>query len=149
MTDPHTDHRALIARAIAVIGLLGIALIHLLDLQGKLEETPYLGIAYIVLIVGCVAVAGMLLHDATRTAWTLAFAFSLATLIGYVVNRTVGMPHATEDIGNWLEPLGLASLFVETCVVLVSGYALGVLTPSTASHSSSRSNRTMRTARAA
>jgi len=145
MTDPHTVHRALIARAIAVIGLLGIALIHLLDLQGKLEETPYLGVAYLGLIIGCVVVAGMLLHNPTRGVWVAAFALSLATLVGYAVNRTVGMPHATEDIGNWLEPLGLASLFVEACVALVSGYALTVVTP----RASVRPARTLGTARAA
>ncbi|NBU37196.1 MAG: hypothetical protein EBS32_03000 [Actinobacteria bacterium] len=43
-----------------------------------------------------------------------------ATVIGFVVNRTVGMPNATEDIGNWGEPLGLASLFVEAITVWVT-----------------------------
>jgi len=108
---------------------LSIALIHVLDLQSKLDETPYLGVAYIALIVGCVVAAGALLHAPTRTAWMLTFGLSLAALLGYVINRTVGMPNATDDIGNWLEPLGLASLLVEGCVVLVSGYALKVLTP--------------------
>jgi hypothetical protein len=41
-----------------------------------------------------------------------------------VINRTVGMPNATEDVGNWLEPLGLASLFVEALVTLVAGAVL-------------------------
>jgi hypothetical protein len=36
----------------------------------------------------------------------------------------VGMPSSTADIGNWLEPLGLASLFVEAITVAVSLYAL-------------------------
>jgi hypothetical protein len=31
----------------------------------------------------------------------------------------VGLPNATADIGNWLEPLGLASLVVEGFVVAV------------------------------
>jgi len=34
-------------------------------------------------------------------------------------SRTVGLPAATGDIGNWLEPVGLASLFVEATVVLL------------------------------
>jgi hypothetical protein len=33
------------------------------------------------------------------------------------VNRTVGMPGAMDDIGNWWEPLGLLSLMVEAWVV--------------------------------
>jgi hypothetical protein len=32
------------------------------------------------------------------------------------------LPGATEDVGNWLESLGLASLFVEGCVVLLGVY---------------------------
>jgi hypothetical protein len=132
MSHAQDDARAVIARATAIIGLLSIALIHVLDLQSKLEETPYLGVAYIALIIGCVVAAGALLHAPTRAAWMLAFVLSLAALIGYTINRTIGMPNATEDIGNWLEPLGLASLFVEGCVVLVSAYALKVLAPAPA-----------------
>jgi hypothetical protein len=41
------------------------------------------------------------------------------------VTRTVGLPDATGDIGHWLEPLGLASLFVEAGLVAVSVYVLG------------------------
>jgi hypothetical protein len=47
-------------RAVAIIALLGIALIHLLDLPGKLGETPYLGVAFIGLIVASVVLAGLL-----------------------------------------------------------------------------------------
>ncbi len=44
--------------------------------------------------------------------------------LGYAFSRSTGLPSATDDIGNWLEPLGLASLFVETCVVVLSAFAL-------------------------
>jgi len=116
-------HR-LLARAAAVVGLLGIALIHLLDLQAKLDETPYLGVLYVVLIIAAVATAGALIHLDDRRAWLSAGGLALLTLLGYAVNRTVGMPSATEDIGNWLEPLGLASLFVEATTAAVAVYAL-------------------------
>jgi hypothetical protein len=46
----------------------------------------------------------------------------LATIAAYAVNRTVGMSSSTADIGNWLEPLGLASLFVEAITAAVSLY---------------------------
>ena len=39
-------------------------------------------------------------------------------MAGYIVNRTVGLPGATGDIGNWTEPLGLASLVVEGLVAI-------------------------------
>lgn len=42
----------------------------------------------------------------------------------HLIALPVGMPSATEDIGNWLEPLGLASLFIEGVTAAVSVYAL-------------------------
>jgi hypothetical protein len=50
---------------------------------------------------------------------------------GYVLSRTTGLPGATDDVGNWTEPLGLASLVVEGCVVAVALAALRVLRAST------------------
>jgi hypothetical protein len=38
-------------------------------------------------------------------------------MLGFVINRTVGMPGAMGDIGNWFEPMGLLSLFVEGFVI--------------------------------
>jgi hypothetical protein len=46
-----------------------------------------------------------------------------------VLTRTVGLPQAHDDIGNWSEPLGLAALFVESAVIAVAGYALVALRP--------------------
>jgi hypothetical protein len=33
------------------------------------------------------------------------------------MTRTVGMPGAMDDIGNWLEPVGLVSIVVEAFVI--------------------------------
>jgi hypothetical protein len=40
--------------------------------------------------------------------------------VGYTLTRTVGLPQAMGDIGNWTEPLGLASLFVEGSLVALA-----------------------------
>jgi hypothetical protein len=106
-----------IPRSVLTVGLLGIALIHLLDLPGKLEETPYLGVAFIALIAASIGLAGVLAVRDGRTVRLAAGALAAAVIVGYVLTRTVGLPAATEDIGNWSEPLGVASLFVEGIVV--------------------------------
>src|SRR5437868_1329456 len=62
-THPDQNHTA---RGAGVVGLGAIALIHLLDLQGKLSETPYLGVAYLVLIIGCIAASGLLIRGDVR-----------------------------------------------------------------------------------
>lgn len=121
--QPHHETKLLL-RAIGALAFTGIALIHLLDLQSKLDETPYLAAAYIVLIVGLLVATARLVRSDERSSWTLGGSLAALTLLGYAVNRTVGMPDATGDIGNWLEPLGLASLFVEGVAVATAVAAL-------------------------
>jgi len=109
-----------VRRALAAIGLTGIALIHVLDLPGKLQEAPYLGVAYLALIGASLVAAEVLVRKDTVLAWLATGGIALSTLAGYIVNRTIGMPGAMDDIGNWLEPLGLASLFVEGAVAALA-----------------------------
>jgi hypothetical protein len=116
--------RDCIVRAAAVIGLAGVALIHLLDIPGKFSETPYMGWLYIGLMLGCLGTAAALIRSSHRRAWTAAALFPLGAIVGYTLTRTVGLPQATADIGNWAEPLGLASLFVEGSLVALSASVL-------------------------
>jgi hypothetical protein len=112
------------ARAVAAVGLAGVALIHLLDAPGKFAETPYMGWMYVALMAGCVVVAADLVVRGGRLAWTGAAVLPLSALVGFTLTRTGGVPQAHEDIGNWSEPLGMASLFVEGCLVALSAAAL-------------------------
>lgn len=139
--DPSLLHHRTITRAVGVLGLLGVALIHLLDLQSKFHEVPYLGVAYLALIVGSLVTAGVLVRHDSRPAWVAALVLAGATFAGYALSRTTGLPAATDDVGNWLESLGLASLFVESCVVVVSVYALR--TPATAALLRTTDNRVL------
>ena len=83
-----------VPRAVALMALGGVALIHLLELQGKLSEVKYLGVGYIALIVGCVCAAAMLAHRNSRAGWIVAGGLALATFVGYALTRTVGLPAA-------------------------------------------------------
>jgi hypothetical protein len=112
---------------VAVVGLLGIGLIHLLDSIGKYSETRYLFWMYIALIAGTIVVAGALLHRESRIAWVGAALLAASALVGYILSRTTGLPSATGDVGNWKEPIGLASMFVEGCLVALAGYRLVML----------------------
>lgn len=111
-------------RGLGFAGLLGIALIHLLDVIGKMHETPYLGVMYILLMGSSIGVAFLILHRGSRLAWTAGGLLAAMTLIGFILSRTTGLPNANADIGNWSEPLGLASLLVESAFVVLSAYAL-------------------------
>ena len=122
----HAVARDVVTRATAIVGLAGIALIHLLDSIGKWSETRYLFWMYVALMAASLVVAGALLHTRDRRAWIAAGGLAAGAIAGFVLSRTTGLPGAMDDIGNWTEPLGLASLFVEGAVLAVSAYATGV-----------------------
>jgi hypothetical protein len=124
MTDIHSAVRDGVARAVTASALGAVALIHLLDAPGKFEETPYLGWMYVALIVGSLVTGFALVRGSDTRAWLAAGGLAAGALVGYAVNRTVGLPQATGDIGNWAEPIGMASLLVEAIVVAVSGDVL-------------------------
>ena len=115
-----------VVRAVAAIGLCGVALIHLLDFPGKFDETPYMGVMYLGLMVGSLGLAAALVYTSDSRAWAASGALVAAVIVGYVLSRTTGLPQASDDIGNWSEPLGIASLFVEgSLVALTSGVLFG------------------------
>src|SRR3954449_1374696 len=125
--DKHASLHRLVhdiaARATVAVGLAAVGVIHLLDAIGKYGETRYLFWMYVALIVGCVAVAGAVLFTRSRAAFLAAAGLAGSAALGYVLSRTTGLPNAKDDIGNWTEPLGLASLFVEGGVVALAGVA--------------------------
>jgi len=116
-------------RTIGIVGLVDVCFIHLLNLPGTIHETPYIGWLTIAPIVGSVLAAAMLVHRPNPAAWTLAGAGAAFTIIAFVISRTVGLPKATGDIGNWTEPLGLASLLVEGVVVCTAAWAIWLFPP--------------------
>jgi hypothetical protein len=107
------------ARAAAAVGLAGVAVIHLLDLHGKFQETPYMAWMYVGLIAGSLLTAFGLIWGSDPRAWLAAVLLPLGAIVGYVLSRTVGLPQATDDIGNWGEPLGMVSLLVEGSLVVL------------------------------
>ena len=115
-------------RRIAVgLALAVTAAIHVLDLPSKIEEVPYLAVAYVFLIVASFVIMERLFRRGILIDYLAAIGLGLAILLAFVVNRTVGMPGATDDIGNWLEPLGLLSLVVEGFVVWQAAAAVALL----------------------
>ena len=113
-----------VRRAVAVVGLAGVALIHLLDAHDTFAAAPYKGWLYVLLIVGSLAAAVALLRRSDPRAWVAAGLLSAGAFVAFVASRTVGLPQGADDVGNWWEPLGLASLFVEGLLVTLSAAVL-------------------------
>jgi hypothetical protein len=122
--------RRLLTRGLAVVGLTGIALVHLVELPDTWRQTVGLGAMFALLVVAAATVAAGLLHTDTTRLWQVSALVALAAIAGYILTRSVALPFDRDDVGNWLEPLGLVALFIEAGVLALCGYALrGTLTP--------------------
>ncbi|WP_161883167.1 hypothetical protein [Deinococcus alpinitundrae] len=104
----------------ALLLLAGIAFIHFKDIPDKLSETPYLGWLYILLVVGCAAAGAWLMTERWRWGYLLGSLISAGAVIFYVLTRSVGLPNAKDDIGNWAEPAGIVSLLLEAAFIVVA-----------------------------
>jgi hypothetical protein len=114
-----------IARGVAIVSLIGIALIHVLQLPEAFDETFYLGLLFIGAVVASLLVTIVLTRHSDRRTWQLAGVLPALILIGYVLSRTSGLPAANDDVDNWTEPLGLVSLVAEGLLVCLSAGVLG------------------------
>ncbi|MER7024022.1 MULTISPECIES: hypothetical protein [Streptomyces] len=84
------------------------------------REPYYIGVAYHVLEIAAVIAAALLLVGLVRLGWLLAVVVAVGPLLGYILSRGPGLPHYSDDVGKWTEPLGLASLAVEGALLLLS-----------------------------
>jgi hypothetical protein len=135
----NNDYTTAVRSSAVLLGLAGIIAVHVMDLPGKMSEVPYLGFLY----VGIILTAGFLMYRVIKGPTSIDFlaiaALSIAVILGYVVNRTVGMPGAMDDIGNWFEPLGLLSLVIEAWLILISLSAFRAMSDRTSNISSNNS----------
>ncbi|MEP6599893.1 MAG: hypothetical protein ABJB98_10670 [Actinomycetota bacterium] len=89
-----------------------------------LDEAPYMGTLFSLLTVACVALAIMaLVRDSQAVYVSAAITCGLA-IAGYAATRLVAFPMLADDVGNWLEPLGITSIVSEAVVVVTAAMVL-------------------------
>lgn len=113
-------------RGIGIVMLLGIAVIHVVQLVPTFEQSTLLGISYVMLIVGAMAVVAHLVRGAASSVylWVPVAGLGLAVIGGYMFTRIFSTPLDTQDVGNWACTLGMAALFVEGSLVAIAAYAV-------------------------
>lgn len=116
-------------RPVVIIGAVlavAVTVIHVLDQGGvtELKDPAYLGYGYWVLELGGLVCAALLFSPARRIGWVLALGLAVGPLVGIIVSRSVGLPDATDDIGNWFEPLGVIAMIVEAALLVLALMAL-------------------------
>jgi hypothetical protein len=109
-----------VLRASGVFGLVAVAVVHFSQIVPTIQQTPWLGVGFLLLSAACVALASQLLERSTRGLWLGVAAVNVFTILGYVFTRAVSTPLDNQDVGNWSETLGVTALFIEGLMVLLS-----------------------------
>jgi len=126
--DTHTSLPGVIndaiARIVAIGGLVAVALIHMLQLPDAFEEAGYLGGLFIVAVVASLTLAAVMTRTNDSRAWLAAGGLAGLILLGFVLSRSVGLPGFTDDVGEWSEVPGMASMVVESLLVILTAAVL-------------------------
>jgi uncharacterized membrane protein HdeD (DUF308 family) len=107
-------------RWLVVAGTVIAAAAHVPVLAPHLTEAPYMGVLFVLLTVTCLAIASAALVCDSTLVYGLAELTCGLAIAGYIVTRLVAFPHLSDDVGNWLEPLGVVSVLAEAIVVLAA-----------------------------
>jgi hypothetical protein len=90
----------------------------------RLHEAPYMGVLFIVLTAACAALAVAALVRDSRAVYVMVIVTCALAVIGYAATRLVAFPMLSDDVGNWLEPLGVVSIVAESVAVAAAIAAL-------------------------
>jgi hypothetical protein len=100
------------------------AVAHIPVIGPHLEEAPYMGVLFVLLTAACAVLAAAALLRGGRAVhlWTV-LTCGLA-VVGYAATRLVAFPMLADDVGNWLEPLGVVSIVSESIAVAAALFGL-------------------------
>ena len=115
-----TGHTDPVPRATAIVGLVGVAAIHFVQVVPTTEQTPWLGAGFVLLTIACVALAARLTTGQSRGTWMLVGSVVGTAILGYVFTRTFSTFIDNQDVGNWSENLGMGAMLVEGLLLLLS-----------------------------
>jgi hypothetical protein len=105
---------------------LAVAAIHVIDQGGfpGSKAPGYVADGYFVVEIAGALAAAALIAGVVWAGWFVSAGVAAGPFIGYVLSRGPGLPGYTSDVGNWTEPLGLVSLFVEAALFALTATLL-------------------------
>lgn len=112
------------SRWAAAASLATTAGIHVALVPAHLREAPYAGALFVALSTACATVAVLLVARDHQFIWLGAAMLSVGALLAYTVSRSVGLPSLGDDIGDWLNPLGVVAAISEITTVLICWHTL-------------------------
>jgi hypothetical protein len=94
------------------------AMAHVPVIAPHLEEAPYMGVLFVVLTAACAVLGVAALVRGGRVVYLLTVLTCGLAVLGYAATRLVAFPMLADDVGNWLEPLGVVSIVSESIAVV-------------------------------
>ena len=116
LLSPHASRARWVVAVFAVIA----AVAHIPVTGEHLREAPYMGVLFIVLTVGCLVIAAAAMVRDSSAVYALAVLTCGLAVVGYAATRLAAFPMLADDVGNWLEPLGVVSVLTEIAVVFAA-----------------------------
>jgi hypothetical protein len=112
------DSIAYLQRWSAAVLLAATAGIHIALVPDHLREAPYAGVLFIALSTAALVMSILLIVRSDLVVWTMSGGLVLSALLAYIASRSIGLPSLSDDVGDWLNPLGIAALAVEVTAAL-------------------------------
>lgn len=104
--------------------LAGAALVaaaaHVPVIGPHLGQAPYMGVSFVVLTAACLFLAAAAALRDTAVVYQLAVLTCRLAIAGYAATRLVAFPGLADDVGDWLEPLGIVSITAEALVIIAA-----------------------------
>jgi hypothetical protein len=119
-------------RAVLAAAATVAAIAHVPVIAPHLEEAPYMGVLFVVLTAACAVLAAAALVRGGRAVYGLTVLTCGLAVLGYAATRLVAFPMLADDVGNWLEPLGVVSIVSESIAVAAALVALRRRSPRSA-----------------
>ncbi|HEX4432915.1 MAG TPA: hypothetical protein VHZ96_26820 [Frankiaceae bacterium] len=120
-TAPVAPNFELLSRALAVVSLVDLAVVHVIDLPDTLGPLPWVGAGYFAIIAAAMGLGVTLMIRSHWVAWAAAGLLSVGAMGGYLLTRSVsGFLGDHGDVGNWRCSLGITALSLETVLIVLA-----------------------------
>jgi hypothetical protein len=103
--------------------MLVIGAVHLLVVPHAFDDAGYIGVLFLVSVVGAFFAAMGIQEGAPVRGWLLGTVVAGAALAGFIANGTIGLPGLSPDPQTWQEPMGIIALVAESLMLVAAFWA--------------------------
>jgi hypothetical protein len=103
---------------------LSLAAGHLVLLPDGFRAVSYVGVGEIGLMLAALVGAALIMGTDIVGVWWYTALVALVHVAGYIETRLIGLPLYRREIGHWLEPRDMLSVFAGSVLLALAGWVL-------------------------